>query len=228
MIYILYKFGCNRSITKGTLLEKESTFLAVSRLLFKWSIWNYKLFTYCVCNNHGISCLLSVRKKGTLLEEQNTFSTVSRLLFEGSVSHSKLITYCERSTHDISLVAIGQLRKSIYLKKKYLLHCMSPSNCPVGTNSLLTNNQHWFHIAANLSHFLRSRWRVGVFHWDDCCLVSASYPNTQDSSPVVMLEMKLGSSSARSLSLVQTVMCSMLTSSDKIRWHVSYDSPTML
>ena len=74
----------------------------------------------------------------------------------------------------------------------------------------------------------------------DCCLVSESYPNTQDFSPVMMLEIKLGSFSACSLSSVQTEMrysfWSLLSSLGTnfaalrlmLSWHVPYDSPTIL
>jgi len=33
---------------------------------------------------------------------------------------------------------------------------------------------------------------VGVFHWNDCWLVSTSCPNTQDSSPIMMVKIKWG------------------------------------
>jgi hypothetical protein len=46
MLYTWYKFGCDRSIYKGTLLIEKSTFFAVSRLLFKGSHWTYKRFTF--------------------------------------------------------------------------------------------------------------------------------------------------------------------------------------
>jgi hypothetical protein len=35
--------------------------------------------------------------------------------------------------------------------------------------------------------------KLGVFHWNDSWLVSASCPNTQDSSPVMVMAIKLGS-----------------------------------
>jgi hypothetical protein len=38
---------------------------------------------------------------------------------------------------------------------------------------------------------------AGVFHWDGCCFVSGLYPNSPDSSPVMMLEIKLGPFSAQ-------------------------------
>jgi len=38
MHYSWFKFGCDRSITKGTLLEEQSTFSIVSLLLFHGSL----------------------------------------------------------------------------------------------------------------------------------------------------------------------------------------------
>ena len=45
-------------------------------------------------------------------------------------------------------------------------------------------------------HAFFGRDEFGEFHCDDCCLVAGSYPYTHVSSPVLILEMKLGSSLA--------------------------------
>jgi hypothetical protein len=44
---IWYKYGCDQSITNGTLLDEQITFSTVSRLLFQGSTPNYKSITYC-------------------------------------------------------------------------------------------------------------------------------------------------------------------------------------
>ena len=124
--------------------------------------------------------------------------------------------------------------------------------CPGGTNSFCMMSSMSkkigddFTLLQTCLHAFFGRNEVGVLHWDDCCLVSVSYPNTQDSSPVMMLAIKLGLFSAHSLSSVQTAMwysfwsllstlgtyfaalhC-MLSSSYKMCWHVPYSSPTKL
>ena len=85
MSYSWNEFGCDLSVTKGTLLTEQRTFSSESRLLFK------------VTPPPKLQSLLSLRilyiwynfgrdrsiKKGTSLGEKRNFSTVSRLLFEG-------------------------------------------------------------------------------------------------------------------------------------------------
>jgi len=46
-------FGCDQSITKGTLLEEHSTFSAVSYLLLKGSFWNSTPITNYACRTIG-------------------------------------------------------------------------------------------------------------------------------------------------------------------------------
>lgn len=65
-------------------------------------------------------------------------------------------------------------------------------------------NQHWLTLLRTCAFF--GHGEVGVFLWDECCFISGSYPNTQDSSPVMMLEMKVVLFSACSLRWVQTAM----------------------
>ena len=55
MPYNRYKFGCDRSITKGILLEEQSTFSTVYRILFKGSYCNSTSNTHCACPTIGIS-----------------------------------------------------------------------------------------------------------------------------------------------------------------------------
>jgi hypothetical protein len=50
-----YKFRFNRSIRKGTLLFVQSTLFAVSRLLFKGSLWNSKPITFCAYATIGVN-----------------------------------------------------------------------------------------------------------------------------------------------------------------------------
>ena len=89
------------------------------------------------------------------------------------------------------------------------------------------------------------RGEFGEFHCDDCCLVWGSQPYTHVSSPVMILEMKLGSSLACCLSSLQTetrrAFWSSLSSlgtnlaklrlmfkfSFKMRWTIPYDNPTI-
>ena len=52
------------------------------------------------------------------------------------------------------------------------------------------------------SHF--GRGEDAVFHWEDMCFVSGSYPYTQHSSPVITDDVKLGSFWARSRRSVKT------------------------
>jgi len=89
------------------------------------------------------------------------------------------------------------------------------------------------------------RGEFGEFHCDDCCLVWGSQPYTHVSSPVMILEMKLGSSLACCLSSLQTEtrrafwsslsslgtnladMRLMFRMSVKMCWTAPYDSPTI-
>ena len=67
------------------------------------------------------------------------------------------------------------------------------------------NHQHYLDIAAILTRFSAAV-KFGEFHCDDCCLVSGSQPYTRVPSPVMILEIKLGSSLACCLSSLQTEM----------------------
>jgi len=144
----------------------------------------------------------------------------------------------------------GCLRQMLSLNQLRSLQQNFPLTvCSGGTNSLCTipsmlkkTNQHSLDIAPNFSCFFGHE--VGVFHWDDCCVVSGSCPNTQDLSPVMMVEIKLGSFSVCFLSSVLTAMQysfwsllssistnfdttrRTLSSSNKIRSHIPYNSLT--
>ena len=85
------KFGCNRVKTKGTLLEEQRTFSAVSRLLLQWSTSNYTPITSCACaTKYKFGCDRSIIK-GTLLEEQrNIFLCITTSI---TVIYLKLHTY---------------------------------------------------------------------------------------------------------------------------------------
>ena len=118
--------------------------------------------------------------------------------------------------------------------------------CLGGTNSLrLQCHENTNLTVLQTCHAFFGCGEVGVFHWDDCCFVAGSCPNTQVSSPVKMVEIKLGlfslvfqlgadSNAVFLWSLLSSLgtnfaaMCRMLSASDKIRWHVPYESPTML
>ena len=58
MPYNWYKFGCDHSITKGTLIGEQSTFSAASCLHFEASFWNFMPITHCACPIIGISLVV--------------------------------------------------------------------------------------------------------------------------------------------------------------------------
>ena len=130
MCYNWFKFGCNWSIMKGTLLKEQNTFSGLSRLKLDRSLWKSIPITLCACN---LSCLLFKWSYSTctpikhytrvtnckfdcdrsitnnsLLKKPCTFSALSHLLFEGSIPNSTPITHCACTTICICLVAIGQ------------------------------------------------------------------------------------------------------------------------
>jgi len=54
LCYNCYKFGCDWSITKCTLLKEQSTFSTVF-ILFHGSYWNSTPITHCTCTTIDIS-----------------------------------------------------------------------------------------------------------------------------------------------------------------------------
>jgi hypothetical protein len=107
------KFGCDQTITKGTLLEEHSTFSTVSPSI-PWIF--LKLHTYHSLHLRYNCCKFGCDRsitKGTLVKEQSTFSSVS-LLFHGSCWNSAPITHCPCAAICISLVALSQYQRALY------------------------------------------------------------------------------------------------------------------
>ena len=86
-----YNFGCSWSITKSSLLEEQSFFSTVLRLLFHGSFWNFTPITYYTCTINDMFGSNQSITNGTLLEEHSTFAPVSRLLSQGSFSSLSII-----------------------------------------------------------------------------------------------------------------------------------------
>ena len=82
--------------------------------------------------------------------------------------------------------------------------------CPLGTYSWRTspsvskNDINTFLTLDLTCHAFFSQGDNAMFHWEDICFVSGSYPQTQHSSPVITEDMRLGLFWARSRRSVQT------------------------
>jgi len=75
------KFRCDSSITKGTLLEEQSTFAVVSSLILKWIFLKFHTYHSLLkhCNFYKTGCIRTISKSSSL-EEVSIFAAVSRLL----------------------------------------------------------------------------------------------------------------------------------------------------
>jgi len=81
--YKRYKFDSNRSVMKGTLLEKQSTFSTVSRLLFE-GFYSKTLILNTLCMSYSDASFVAIGNNERHFKcRTSTFSAVPQFPFEG-------------------------------------------------------------------------------------------------------------------------------------------------
>jgi len=119
MRYVYWKYRCNSSINKASVLEEQSIISFVSRLPLEGSSWHLIWLNINAFGTHDVSTMAMDQKKKTiLLEEHRIFSFVSGLPLEESSWHLIWLNINEFATHDVNTIAMDQWGRPLYLENK--------------------------------------------------------------------------------------------------------------